>query len=139
MLVESAAVYSIFGIIFIGTYFRRSPAGNLVLPFLGNLEGICPIMIIYRVAIGRGWTHKTLRQVNSTVVSELRFNENTKYTSSSPGETENIGALRLGNLSGAGTDLGSTTYASTGGVGDLEAGLTYDYSPTLNRSISWKD
>jgi hypothetical protein len=38
MLVESAAIYSIFGIIFISTYFRRSPASFLILPFLGNLE-----------------------------------------------------------------------------------------------------
>jgi hypothetical protein len=38
MLVESAAIYSVVGIIFIATYFRRSNAGNLILPFLGNLE-----------------------------------------------------------------------------------------------------
>jgi len=74
MLVESAALYSVFGVIFIGCYFRGNPAGNLILPVLGNLEGISPIMIIYRVAIGRGWTHKTLKQVNSTfAVSTMRF------------------------------------------------------------------
>jgi len=74
MFVESAAVYSIVGLVFIGTYFRRSPAGNVVLPFLGNLGGICPIMIIYRIAIGRGWTHKALRQVDTMDTSTLQPN-----------------------------------------------------------------
>ena len=84
MLVESASLYSIFGIIFIGTYLRKNYVSEIVLPTLGNLEvsilhyraladvlvkGICPLLIIYRVAIGRGWTQKTMRQVNSTISS----------------------------------------------------------------------
>jgi len=74
MLVESAAMYSVLGIIFISTYIRRNAASVLILPFLGNLEGICPTMIIYRIAIGRGWTHNTLQQVNTGMVTTLRFN-----------------------------------------------------------------
>jgi hypothetical protein len=38
MLIESAAMYSIVGIIFIGCYFRQNPAGYVILPLLGTLE-----------------------------------------------------------------------------------------------------
>jgi hypothetical protein len=38
IIVESAAIYSVFGIIFIGCYFRQNPVGGLILPTLGNLE-----------------------------------------------------------------------------------------------------
>lgn len=44
MLVESAAIYSVFGIIFIGTYFRQNPVNNLVLPILGTLE-VCTLLL----------------------------------------------------------------------------------------------
>jgi hypothetical protein len=38
MLVESAVLYSVFGVIFIGTYFKQNPVTNLVIPILGTLE-----------------------------------------------------------------------------------------------------
>ena len=38
MLVESAAIYTVFGIIFIAAYFKQNPLNNLVLPTLGVLE-----------------------------------------------------------------------------------------------------
>jgi hypothetical protein len=63
-------------------------------------------MIIYRVAIGRGWTHKTLRQVNSTVESTLRFNTmGTRTTTHGTGN-----ASRLANL---GSDVASSTDLDT--------------------------
>ena len=30
-------------------------------------------MIVYRVAIGRGWTHQTAQQVNTATLSSIRF------------------------------------------------------------------
>jgi len=91
MLIESAAMYSILGLIFIGCYFRQNPAGDLILPFLGNLEGISPMMIIYRVAVGRGWSHKTLRHVNSTfAITTLHFNGPTSTTMESSNVTTGL-------------------------------------------------
>jgi len=73
MFIESAAIYSVFGIIFIGSYFRQDPVNNIVLPILGTLEGICPLLIIYRVANGRGWTNKTMQQVTTYELPTLQY------------------------------------------------------------------
>lgn len=38
MFIESSALYSIFGLLFVGLSLRRKSAAHLFLPFLGNLE-----------------------------------------------------------------------------------------------------
>jgi len=95
MLIESAAIYSILGIIFIGNYFRQNAFGNLVLPALGNVEGICPLMIIYRVANGRGWTTPAIKNFNSTInggpMSTLRFNHPSTTMNEEAGQTRGFG------------------------------------------------
>jgi len=73
MLVESATAYSVVGLIFIGTFFTRNSLYRMVLPIVGELEGICPLMIIYRITIGRGWTNQTMRQI-STALPTMQFN-----------------------------------------------------------------
>jgi len=44
---------------------------SLILPFLGNLEGICPLMIIYRVTSGRGWTPQTNEQLSTFIAAKV--------------------------------------------------------------------
>lgn len=53
MLVESAALYSITALLFIITYARNSNIQNLVLPPLGQVQAISPLLIMWRVARGQ--------------------------------------------------------------------------------------
>ncbi|KAJ7257040.1 hypothetical protein C8J57DRAFT_1185909 [Mycena rebaudengoi] len=56
MLVESAAIYSINGLIFLISYGVNSPVQNLALPLLGQTQSIAPVLIILRVAEGSSVT-----------------------------------------------------------------------------------
>lgn len=55
ILIESAALYSICGLVFIILYARNSPVQNIVLPPLGQIQGIAPLLIIFRVGTGKAW------------------------------------------------------------------------------------
>lgn len=61
MMAESAAPYSICGIIFIATFAANSPGQNLFLPPLGQVMCLSPELIIWRVASGRAWSERTTR------------------------------------------------------------------------------
>ncbi|KAJ7074788.1 hypothetical protein C8F01DRAFT_925160, partial [Mycena amicta] len=56
MLIESAALYALVGLIFLITYARASTVQNLVFPILGQVEAIAPLLILARVVDGRAWT-----------------------------------------------------------------------------------
>ncbi|KAG8220334.1 hypothetical protein J3R82DRAFT_3474 [Butyriboletus roseoflavus] len=61
MVVESAALYSVFGIIFIFSFALHSNVSNLVLLSVSNIQGIAQLLIIIRVAGGRAFDHTTSR------------------------------------------------------------------------------
>ncbi|KAJ7821191.1 hypothetical protein B0H14DRAFT_3089137 [Mycena olivaceomarginata] len=65
MLVESAAIYSINGLIFLVSYGVNSPSQNLWLPLLGQTQSIAPLLIILRVAKGQAWSGETADQLTS--------------------------------------------------------------------------
>lgn len=56
MLVESAALYSVTGLVFIACYARDSGAQYVFITWLGQFESISPLLIILRVAQGRAWS-----------------------------------------------------------------------------------
>ncbi|KAF5348728.1 hypothetical protein D9758_006797 [Tetrapyrgos nigripes] len=53
MLIESAALYSIWALVFLITYARGSAAQNILLPPLGQIQAIAPLLILTRVIGGR--------------------------------------------------------------------------------------
>jgi len=59
MIYESAALYSFTGIAFIVAFARNSPALYVILPFLGEVMCIAPLLIILRVALGRSFSSQT--------------------------------------------------------------------------------
>ncbi|KAJ7793421.1 hypothetical protein B0H14DRAFT_3889355 [Mycena olivaceomarginata] len=65
MLVESAALYSINGLVFLVSYGLNSPSQNLWLPLLGQTQSIAPLLIILRVAQGQAWSGRTADQLTS--------------------------------------------------------------------------
>ncbi|EPQ55043.1 hypothetical protein GLOTRDRAFT_129343 [Gloeophyllum trabeum ATCC 11539] len=60
MFLESAATYAIASIIFIGTYATNNWFQNIVVPVLGQITCIAPLLIILRVAYGRAYTFRTV-------------------------------------------------------------------------------
>ncbi|KAF9008614.1 hypothetical protein BDZ89DRAFT_965115 [Hymenopellis radicata] len=89
MLIESSSLYSIWGLVFVIAYARGSPFQNLVLPPLGQVQGIAPILILFRVAQGRAWSNKTAQTIS--------WGPSTAYGSQS---TQSAGgtAIALSNL-----------------------------------------
>ncbi|KAF7333581.1 hypothetical protein MSAN_02417100 [Mycena sanguinolenta] len=65
MLVESATIYSMNGILFLASYGVDSPVQNLWLPLLGQTQSIAPLLIILRVARGQAWSDQTMDQLIS--------------------------------------------------------------------------
>lgn len=66
MFIESAVLYSICGIIFLVPWGLADPVQNLVLPTLGQVESIAPVLIIMRIAQGRAWQSDTAIAFTST-------------------------------------------------------------------------
>ncbi|KAJ7055839.1 hypothetical protein C8F01DRAFT_1373345 [Mycena amicta] len=65
MLVESASLYSIVGLIFIITYARSSSVQNLIFPALGQVQAIAPMLILARAADERAWSQTTVMTATS--------------------------------------------------------------------------
>ncbi|KAF8491920.1 hypothetical protein JB92DRAFT_3004859 [Gautieria morchelliformis] len=61
MFIESAGLYSAVALIFIITFAKNDPAQNLVLPVLGQVQSVSPLLIILRVVQGCAWGRDTLR------------------------------------------------------------------------------
>jgi len=60
MIIESAALYSVFNLCFIFPYIVGHPISGIFLDMLGQVQIIAPYLIIYRVARGRAWSSKTV-------------------------------------------------------------------------------
>ncbi|KAJ7703882.1 hypothetical protein B0H17DRAFT_921603 [Mycena rosella] len=78
MLVESAALYAVWSTVFLVCYARNTPFQNILLPPLGQIQGIAPLLILFRVAQGRGWSQSTVSgnytQPSRIPVSEVTVN-----------------------------------------------------------------
>lgn len=128
MLVESAALYSLTVLLFIITYARGSNVQNLVLPLLGQVQAICPLLIMWRVARGQAISRETVITSNMPTTSKMSWRNNmpqspairsaqsmgNKHRATIPGQTQSF-ALPTFTTKVVGDD------DSTGkGVGDIE-------------------
>lgn len=83
MLVESAALYSATALLFIITYARNSNVQNIVLPLLGQVQAISPLLIMWRVARGQAISRETLLgQGQSITVSKISWRNGTSTAAS---------------------------------------------------------
>ncbi|KAL4071732.1 hypothetical protein V8B97DRAFT_1943328 [Scleroderma yunnanense] len=71
MIVESAAVYSICSLLYIVPFALGNPLANAFMQILGMSQGVAPLLIIYRVAQGKAWTHSNSDQTATS--SSLRM------------------------------------------------------------------
>ncbi|EIM91774.1 uncharacterized protein STEHIDRAFT_46076 [Stereum hirsutum FP-91666 SS1] len=68
ILVESALPFSVVGLGFVVTYAKSSPTSNAFAYVWGMFCSLSPQMIIWRVAMGRGWSKETVQQVSGQMV-----------------------------------------------------------------------
>ncbi|KAJ6533374.1 hypothetical protein DFH09DRAFT_932689, partial [Mycena vulgaris] len=71
MLIEFAALYAVWSTVFLICYARNTPFQNILLPPLGQVQGIAPALILLRVAQGRAWSQKA---ANVTISSASEHN-----------------------------------------------------------------
>ncbi|EJD46594.1 hypothetical protein AURDEDRAFT_164417 [Auricularia subglabra TFB-10046 SS5] len=67
MLIESGLMYSVAALVFLISYVRNSPFQNMVLNMVGQIEAIAPVLIILRVAQGRGLGPSQLKATTETM------------------------------------------------------------------------
>ncbi|KZV85731.1 hypothetical protein EXIGLDRAFT_841252 [Exidia glandulosa HHB12029] len=68
MMVESAALYAVCGILFLVPWGLKNTVEQLVLPTLGQAESLAPLLIIVRVAQGRAWSSDTESRLNGSTI-----------------------------------------------------------------------
>ncbi|KAH7909378.1 hypothetical protein BJ138DRAFT_1155435 [Hygrophoropsis aurantiaca] len=65
MVVESAALYSVFSIAFLVLFALNNPVSETFLEALGQIQMIATLLIVFRVAQGKGWSKSTANSVMS--------------------------------------------------------------------------
>lgn len=67
IVIESAAIYSTCSLLYLIPYALNSPISYAFMQILGEAQVIAPLLIIYRIAVGKAWTNRstTLRDGNS--------------------------------------------------------------------------
>ncbi|THH12821.1 hypothetical protein EW146_g7335 [Bondarzewia mesenterica] len=75
VVVESAALYSILGILFIVTFATHSNLSNLIFLSISHVQGIAQLLIILRVAQGCAYTN----DVTSQLMTSMQFAQDPPY------------------------------------------------------------
>ncbi|KAI0259602.1 hypothetical protein BC834DRAFT_962042 [Gloeopeniophorella convolvens] len=65
MVIESASIYSAFSIFFLVPFGMNSPVSEIVLQSLSEIQICTTLLIVFRVAQGKGWSQDTTTQVFS--------------------------------------------------------------------------
>ncbi|KAF5380580.1 hypothetical protein D9615_004674 [Tricholomella constricta] len=71
MIVESAAMYSVLGVLYIASFATHSNCSNLIFLSISHVQGIAQLLIILRVAEGRAFTGTV--QTRSRATTTLEF------------------------------------------------------------------
>ncbi|KAI6129395.1 hypothetical protein EDD16DRAFT_1545264 [Pisolithus croceorrhizus] len=99
MVVESAAMYSVLGIIFIISYALHSNISNLVLLSISHVQAISQLIIIIRVVQGRAvGTHTDPETGTNSIVFATYRTENYTVPSSKSRGTESTAVEGKGSL-----------------------------------------
>ncbi|KAH9929362.1 uncharacterized protein B0H18DRAFT_1117406 [Fomitopsis serialis] len=103
MIVESAAIYSTFALLFIIPFGVGNAIANTFLQALSQVQIIAPLLIIYRVARGKGWTSNTSTAVMSSKTRSTTFS--TKNTVSVKNLSGSYFKTGQGSSMGRATDM----------------------------------
>jgi hypothetical protein len=96
MIVESAALYSAFSVVFLTLFLLNNPISATFLQSFTQVQIIAMLLIVFRVAQGKGWSQDTMSRVMILKPS--------------------VQAIRMGDI-GYGLRDGSKTFTSSSGLG----------------------
>ncbi|KAF9457968.1 hypothetical protein BDZ94DRAFT_1174596 [Collybia nuda] len=68
MIIESAAIYSTFSLLFLIPFAFKHPLSQLFLQALSPVQNVSTFLIIFRVAQGKGWSQES---ANATLVTTI--------------------------------------------------------------------
>jgi hypothetical protein len=96
MIVESAALYSAFSVVFLTLFLLNNPISATFLQSFTQVQIIAMLLIVFRVAQGKGWSQDTMSRVMISKPS--------------------VQAIRMGDI-GYGSRDGSKTFTGSSGLG----------------------
>ncbi|KAF6755424.1 hypothetical protein DFP72DRAFT_1122027 [Ephemerocybe angulata] len=109
MIVESAALYTAWALIFMASYAKGDTFQNVVLPALGQVQAIAPLLIIFRVAQGKAWTADTgasgTSGVGTSTTMDFNVRQGQKLTFNSNNTREATESFQLSSITGSTVDL----------------------------------
>ncbi|KAJ7091128.1 hypothetical protein C8R44DRAFT_750620 [Mycena epipterygia] len=70
MIIESAAIYSIFSLLFLVPFTMGHPLSQLFLQALSPVQIMSTLLIIFRIAQGKGWSHQTAMVFTEGLVTQ---------------------------------------------------------------------
>ncbi|KAJ7611616.1 hypothetical protein FB45DRAFT_1065664 [Roridomyces roridus] len=74
VIIESAALYSVFALLFLVTYSINNPTNQVWLGVASDCQQIANLLILYRVAEGSAWSTDTLAtEVTSSMAAPIHF------------------------------------------------------------------
>ncbi|KAJ7493678.1 hypothetical protein FB451DRAFT_1122247 [Mycena latifolia] len=95
MLIESAALYATWGMVFLICYARNTPLQNILLPPLGQVQGIAPLLILFRLAQGRAWSQSTITATSNQISGRNRSIPLSELTGNGEGSRDTEGGLKI--------------------------------------------
>ncbi|KAF5342598.1 hypothetical protein D9611_002007 [Ephemerocybe angulata] len=109
MIVESAALYTAWALIFMASYAKGDTFQNVVLPALGQVQAIAPLLIIFRVAQGKAWTADTgasgTSGVGTSTTMDFNVRQGQKLTFNSNNTRGATESFQLSSITGSTVDL----------------------------------
>ncbi|PPQ81884.1 hypothetical protein CVT24_008380 [Panaeolus cyanescens] len=92
LIVESSALYTVWGIIFLALYLTNSPIEGIFLETLSEIQIIAPLLLMYRVSQGKAWKEDTSMQLTSINIRSGRgtFHTNASTVINSGSTSQNI-------------------------------------------------
>ncbi|KAF7351212.1 hypothetical protein MSAN_01552300 [Mycena sanguinolenta] len=106
VIIESAALYTIFAVLFLITYALNNPTNQVWLAVASGCQQIANLLIIYRLADGSAWRQDTLSiktnaiHFSSGSVRPLSTNINSLHIAVPPASTERSGSDRESKVEG---------------------------------------
>ncbi|KAF9030391.1 hypothetical protein BJ165DRAFT_1519976, partial [Panaeolus papilionaceus] len=94
MIIESSALYTVWGIVFLALYLRNNEVENVFLATLSQVQIIAPLLIIYRVSQGKAWEQDTSNNLTTLNASGNAYN----HTGYSHGTTTTLNSSHALNI-----------------------------------------
>jgi len=142
MIIESAALFSVFSILFLVPFGLNNPIASIFLQTMGQVQACATLLIIWRAASGKAWsanTQATLLTKQGTGVTNgsIQFNRIAPF-SSTGGSATAVGSRTNGSLASSNYKNAGSNILAVNGVAVVKE-LESDAEGEAFGLDSWKD